>query len=186
MTITIPLTRGYVAIVDDEDADLLRFKWTAHVRANGVYAKRAALIDGREVTIYMHRVIVERIVGRPLLSTERADHREQPCSDNTRGNVRLATHQQNMMNRRLNANNRSGFKGVRWVSDHNAWAARITFNGESIFLGYHETPEAAHTRYCEEAVLLYGEFANDGTRPLRLADAPVATRQLPLFDMEAA
>jgi hypothetical protein len=50
----------------------------------------------------------------------------------------------------------------------------------------HETPEAAHSAYCEAANRYFGEFANDGTRPLRLADAPVATRQLSLFDLEAA
>jgi hypothetical protein len=73
MMIEIQLTKGYVAIVDDEDADLAEFKWTALTTEQGkVYAIRTVGTSGKpnRKHFLLHRVILERIEKRELLKTE--------------------------------------------------------------------------------------------------------------------
>jgi hypothetical protein len=55
----ISLTKGYVAIVDDEDYEKLsRYKWfaTTHRSSRTVYAMRHDRdMDGRRILIHMHK-----------------------------------------------------------------------------------------------------------------------------------
>jgi hypothetical protein len=61
----IPITKGYVALVDDDDFDLVnRFKWRAHLLKGGkhVYAERWEYFpDRRRRVVYMHRQILGSI-----------------------------------------------------------------------------------------------------------------------------
>lgn len=107
--------------------------------------------------------------GDPLV----ADHINGNPLDNRRINLRVCTHQQNMLNRRMNRNNTTGFKGVTQVGP-NRWAAAIAMNGCCHYLGVYDSPEKAHAVYCEAAVWLHGEFANFGeerSEDFRLAPA---------------
>jgi hypothetical protein len=187
MTITIPLTKGYTATVDDCDADLAQHKWCARPRATTVYAQRNAgrTADGKQLTVDLHRVIGARIAGRELSRDEEVDHIDGTLN-NCRSNLRIVTHAENMRNRRMHRNNSAGFKGVDQRPGYDRWRARIRIDGRQVVLGWFDTPELAYAAYCEAAIFHFGEYAHDGTRPLRLADAPVATRQLPLFPQEAA
>src|SRR5690606_41895037 len=57
---TIPLSKGYEAIVDDEDYEWLnQWKWYALVTGNKVYAVRSYKEDGKKITILMHRLITD-------------------------------------------------------------------------------------------------------------------------------
>jgi hypothetical protein len=186
--IEITTTNGYVAVVDDCDADLAQFTWYGNVRPelNKVYVMGFVMEDGHRRGIKLHRVIASRMEGRALERREDVDHWDDNPLNNLRSNLRLATRAQNRMNTKLQRNNTSGYKGVNLDKRTGKWVARMVINGTLTHLGVFDTPEAAHERVIESAILHHGEFANDGTRPLRLADAPVATRQLSLFDLEAA
>jgi hypothetical protein len=50
-------------------------------------------------------------------------------------------------------------KGVSKDKRREKWFARIKLNGKTKFLGYHNTPEAAHKSYCDAADRLHGNFA---------------------------
>lgn len=90
------------------------------------------------------------------------DHRNGVRSDNRIANLRLATGEQNRLNRCLNANSSSGFKGVREAKDKvrpAPFRAVISHRNKKINLGYFLTAEEAHEAYCKAARELHGEFA---------------------------
>jgi hypothetical protein len=62
-----PLTRGYVTLVDSDDADLLAaYCWEAKVEPNGrVHAVLAATNDLMNGVVYLGRVIATRLRLKP-------------------------------------------------------------------------------------------------------------------------
>lgn len=154
------LAGQYEALVSHEDADLDSWNWTVKISPHHKtqYATHRK-IGGRET---MHRLILSRILGRPLLPTEQVDHINLNGLDNRRENLRLATHSQNQANGSRYKNNTSGYKGVRYHAHNKKWGARIQVDGKRIFLGLFDTPEEAHDEYCKVAKRYFGDFSNTG------------------------
>lgn len=162
MTISIPLTHGYVAIVDDVDTDLAAFKWK---EAKDGYVYHNAKVDGKWIHVKLHRVVLARKLGRELLSTELGDHQDTNKLNCQRYNLRLATPAQNSSNRSLNKNNISGYKGVRparVTRNKNSWFAQISLKGVTKHIGTFDNVIDAHRAYCRAALIHYGDFANFG------------------------
>lgn len=157
--IEIPLTQGYVTLVDDMDADIADKKWCVKCTPRSPYAIRSISIDGKATRLYVHRVILERIIGRPLADGEFVDHIDGDGLNNTRSNLRLASKQQNNCNRGLDRDNRSGVKGVHWRPTRGKWQARITINQKIKHLGYFVNIDDAAKCYNDAAIALFGEFA---------------------------
>jgi HNH endonuclease len=157
--IEIQLTKGQVAIVDDCDADLAAVNWSC---SNG-YAKRSIGARGNEIQLSMHRVILERIIGRELSTDEVPDHIDRNKSNNSRSNLRVATRQKNSMNRakQSGCNLTSQYKGV---SKHPAagceWRAMLYVSRKPILIGYFKTELEAAIAYNHVAVVQHGEFAS--------------------------
>lgn len=167
MTIKLQLNRGYVAIIDDIDADLAAFKWTVSISRQGLISVTRRIYDPvSPKMVVLHRIILERILERPLLKTDLCDHIFGDRLDNRRSMLRLAVGGENNHNSRLGSTNKSGYKGVYRHSKINKWVAQISVNNKSIYLGIFDTPEDAHKAYCEAAIRYYGDFANDGWKPL--------------------
>lgn len=146
MAKTIPLTQGKVAIVDDCDyAELSKYKWCFHKR----YAIRNVKANGKCKQVYMHRVIA----GTP--DGMETDHVNGDSLDNRRCNLRWATTAQNQANRRIDGDNRSGYKGVYFHARSGKWMARLSDR----YLGIHETPQGAAVAYNRAAQSVYGEYA---------------------------
>jgi hypothetical protein len=160
--IEIPLTRGFTAIVDDEDADLAQMNWCAVTKPpyDRYYAMRPLRLgNGKSSSEKLHRVIMARVVGRPLLRTELVDHKDHDGLNNTRQNLRLATPAQNCANQRIARNNTSGFKGVTWNKRYSKWAVQIIVRGQHIFLGYFTDKIEAAKTYNEAALAHFDSFA---------------------------
>jgi len=150
----IPLTKGYIAIVDDEDYKLLMpFKWQAAVRKNGcVYASRDIVsVDGKSKKLLMHRVIMNATEGKFV------DHRNGDTLDNQKCNLRLCTKSQNGMNRGKQRNNTSGYCGV--FEQRGSFMARVKIDGENKYLGTYPTAIEAAYAYDIAAEKYHGEFA---------------------------
>lgn len=143
----ITLTHGYSALVDDEDFLLLsRFKWYY----DGRYARRRDYKLGKQIR--MHR----QIMGN---SSKEIDHINGNGLDNRRENLRFCTKSQNNMNRKLQSNNRSGYKGVSWWEHRRIWKATIKAKGKAKHLLYTPDPKEAVLAYNKAATSLYGDFA---------------------------
>ena len=146
---TIPLTRGRVALVDDEDYKRVsQYKW--HVSAN----RYAATGGSKTSRMYLHRFIANT---PPDMVT---DHINGNPFDNRRANIRICTNSQNLMNRGKSSNNTAGFKGVTRLRRNlrKPFMAQIGVGLQHRFLGYYATAEEAHAAYVAAATEQHGEF----------------------------
>ena len=92
----VPLTRGMVARVDDDDyARVAIHKYHADESRHTFYAARAERVNGKYRKIYMHR----EITGAP--DGMEVDHWDWDGLNNTRANLRVCTHTENLRHRRI-------------------------------------------------------------------------------------
>lgn len=152
----IPLTKGKVAIVDDEDYDMLcAMKWRATECVNTFYASASLpRCAGVQKTVKMHRLILG--VTDPKIH---CDHRDGNGLNNQKSNLRICTNGENQRNATLRTDNKTGFKGVCFYSRDNKFVSRIRIAGRSFYLGSYHTAEDAARAYDEAAKRLHGEFA---------------------------
>lgn len=155
-TIEIQLRDNIVAIVDVLDKDLGQFRWSPNTNNNRVRVSRHYTENGKDKSVFIHRVIMERILGRPLKRNELVDHRDGDQLNNRRSNLRLATHTQNMQNRRKHKG-KSGYKGVHQYGFR--WHAIIQADKKRYLLGIYDNPEDAYEAYCKASKELHGEFS---------------------------
>lgn len=151
-TIKVPLGGGYSAVIDTSDAEaVLAHKWTFWRRSYDeslVYAQTK--IGGKNIT--MHRFLMSPGQGVSV------DHRDGNGLNNTRQNLRVASHTQNMRNRKRSSRNKSGFKGV-WQSRPGRWRTEIKKGGKRVFSACFNDPIAAARAYDKAAREHFGEFA---------------------------
>jgi len=153
--VTIPLTQGKVAVVDDCDAHLARYRWCVHFNGRAWYAKRRAICpDGRSIIVRLHRVILD--IKDPSIEV---DHINRDGLDCRRCNLRLATHAQNAVNSPPCRRNTSGFKGVSWDKTRGQWQAGIVTAGRRKALGRFSRIEDAARAYDDAARRVHGAFA---------------------------
>lgn len=159
-TIEIQLLHNHIAIIDEQDADLIPpVKWRPTTKRSGVYATRIVkpYIKRRGTSQYLHRMIAERILGRELAEKEHVDHINGDTLDNRRCNLRVCSHKNNIRNSKLSAANKTGYKGVMVIKG--AYVAKITIDAKSINLGRFVSAIDAAIAYNQAAVKHFGEFA---------------------------
>ena len=136
----IQLTQGYVALVDDEDYELLnKFTWRVLKTARTEYAIRS---DG----VKMHRFILNLKASDPCYS-RCVDHKNGNGLYNLKENLREVSRKENASNRKLAVNNKTGKTGVRWYAQRKSWRAYGYEKGKLLNL-YHgkEYQEAVNAR----------------------------------------
>ncbi len=157
MPLAIILTKGYVALVDEEDYDYLsQFTWHADVRkVSGdralVYARRMPSRKlGKRSPIYMHA----EICGYPD-----ADHQDGDGLNNQRYNLRPASESQNRANSRRRVGTTSIYRGVSWNKRDSKWRASIRKDKKTFNLGNFFSEADAAQVYNFAAESMHGEFA---------------------------
>lgn len=149
----IPLTRGRVALIDDDDYwHLSQIKWRLNAGLSGrLYAitsvRNAA--TGKKQYFYMHRVIMGSRPGQNV------DHADGDGLNNQRVNLRHCSQSQNM----ANIAGRKQYKGVSFDRRSNTYRAGIGVNNRHVYLGTFSTPRQCALAYDEAAKLYFGEFA---------------------------
>lgn len=95
---------------------------------------------------------------RGVWPEDKTDHRDLDRRNNRISNLRPATSSENTCNSKLRSTNKSGLKGVCWLSRKQKWLATITKDRRQYFLGYFSEKEPAHEAYLRAANSLHGEF----------------------------
>lgn len=121
----IKLTKEKITIVDDEDFESMnKYKW--YVSSHG-YAMTTTIPH-----LYMHRILNKTPNG--FLT----DHINRNTLDNRKINLRIADKRLNSINRGLQSNNTSGYRGISWSKQCNKWETYIWNRGLRIRLGYYK------------------------------------------------
>lgn len=132
--------------VDDEDYDYLSaFTWTIVKHKTNQYVNCRALGQ-------MHRHLLSVSRG------EFVDHIDGNGLNNQKSNLRKCTRRQNALNRRIQSNNTTGFKGVIQTKS-GRYQAIIQPNRKIVNLGIFDTKIQAAKAYNDAALKYFGEFA---------------------------
>jgi hypothetical protein len=147
---------GHPFLIDAEDWPRISgFKWYVSSDGGGrmyVYT----YVDKKK--IYLHRFLLK------APNSQRVDHRNGDPLDNRKANLRLASPQQNMFNRRKSHTFKgkpttSPFKGVTWDRSRVRYKAQIKKNGINHYLGRFMDKRSAAIAYDHAALEMFGEFA---------------------------
>lgn len=154
----IPLTQGFEAIIDASDVGHVAGRnWYACTCSNITYAHSRFHIPGIGARpVKLHRLLLQP--GEGLF----VDHIDGDGLNNRRSNLRVATKGENNINRGMQKNNSTGFKGVFWHRQRAKWMAQIGHHKRCVHLGLFDTPEEASLAYREASQKLHGEFARLG------------------------
>jgi hypothetical protein len=149
----IPLTKGKVALIDDEDLQRVnQLNWYCNeygyaIHRNGPKSKHPG-------TIRMHRLIMH------APSNMEVDHIDGNPLNNQKSNLRLCLHQQNGRNmKKWRKPTTSPFKGVHWNSLRRTWNVQIKVNYQVIHIGVFDCPVRAAEAYDDAAKRYFGNFA---------------------------
>jgi hypothetical protein len=138
----IKLTQNKVALVDDQDFELLsKNKWCAGTGTRKKTYYAIAWINKKNT--YMHH----QIMGLPLKGFE-IDHKDGNGLNNQRENLRIVTPRQNLQNIK-NKKKTSQYPGVHWDKVMKHWQARIRINGPQKYLGVFKNELDAFNAYQE-------------------------------------
>ena len=138
--------RCYVALVDDDDYDLLtQHRWSLN---NSRYA---VTFNGSH--ILMHRLIMN--CPKDMV----VDHINNNGLDNRKCNLRICTAIENHYNTKIHVSNKTGFKGVSLHKMSNKFEVRIRFNGKKLHIGLFDDKEEAAKAYDLAAKSYHKQFA---------------------------
>lgn len=162
----ILLTRGKIAIVDDEDFSYLnRFNWNYYPGESSIeHASYSLHVKTHSVKIPMSHFIFRRKVGYRLKhkNGNGLDYRKENLVYVTFQTSKHLARKQEKINGNWVSSQYKGvhsnkIKGKRIIV--NPWRARIEKGGIAYNLGQFRTEEEAALAYNKKAKELYGEFA---------------------------
>jgi hypothetical protein len=143
--------RGEVALVDDEDYEkCLNFsRWCLSPYG---YAIARPRINGKLRGFMLHKFVLG------YEGDLEVDHKDGNRLNCQKGNLRIATPQQNKMNATRHSDNTTGIKGVKFCKRAGKFKAYININGKQIHLGSFDNLEDASVARKKAAATTYKEF----------------------------
>ena len=133
------LSKGsYHDVIVDDDFDERRKLWLKGGYVQITHEKRDQSL---------HRVLL----NVPVHSPQTVDHINRNKLDNRRGNLRIATRQQQAINKVK--------KGWSLSKRYGTYQARLRINGKLIHIGSFKTPEEANEAYKKAHVKYFGEYS---------------------------
>lgn len=140
----LPLTRGKVALVDDEDLPKIHNlgKWQAVNPDSDLWYARTTFY---KKAILLHRFLMGVHNERYGFRVDHIDFNGLNCQ---KENLRVIPHHMNLHHtRRLPVHNSSGYKGVSWSNRKQKWCAEIRWNCVRYHLGFFDSVETAALAY---------------------------------------
>lgn len=149
---------SFLVLLDDEDFERVNsIKWYVNVnRNNEVYNRSCKTIHN-----YLSRFILNC-----LDKSFDIDHKNLNKLDNRKCNLRIATRSKNCMNKALQSNSTSGYKGVSFDRKVNKYRSYIKLNGKLLHTGFFVNPIDAAIAYNKAAIKHFGEFAKINQIPV--------------------
>lgn len=142
-----------VALVDDEDFERLsKFKW--YISGNNSCIQRMQRNCSYDKAKYIS--LAQETMFKPGV---KFDHKDRNILNNIKSNFRECTRSQNAMNRAVNKNSKSGYKGVDFHKHTGKWRARITILKQVISIGLYDTAADAARAYNKAAIIYHKDFA---------------------------
>lgn len=138
--------------VDKEDYLFLkRFIWTLHYTG---YAYTRIIFLNKRRNLSMHRIIMLSQYHK----NKECDHINRNKLDNRKRNLRLVYKIENIVNRQLQSNNSTGYKGVCFLKKNKKFVAYAGKKPRK-YLGSFKTAKQAAKAYNTFAKKYYGKFA---------------------------
>jgi hypothetical protein len=135
--------------IDEQDIHILDSRRFSLLNARGKKYLQTTSYKNRNL---LHRIILEAKKG------EHCDHINGDTLDNRRLNLRICSHAQNMANRKISKNNKTGVKGVYLVGN-GIFRAEIRKNSKKFSKSFNDI-ENARLWVIEKSKELHGEFVN--------------------------
>ena len=159
--IEIELTNGMKARVDDVDFELVRgYRWSRLKSGDQSYAITYWMDGAKKKHLLMHRLILGVSDGQFV------DHSDSDGLNNTRENIRICTHSENMRNRKTRKDLKSGFRGVLKIG--NKFRGRLIFEKKTYSKNFDSEVDAS--MWVEKMrAKLHGEFAYNPEKDARLS-----------------
>lgn len=143
------LGQGLFALIDECDLEIVSaYRWYLWHCHDISYARTYI---GRKV-VSMHRLIM----GFP--ENLSIDHINHDGLDNRRKNLRICSHRQNLFNRKIHKNSRSGLRGVYLLTSGKI-QCQIRVGKKNISLGHFQNLVEAAIARDIASLRYYGEFA---------------------------
>lgn len=145
--------------VDKEDFDKVKQICWRKDKFGYIEGKIPCSGNSSKKRVWLHRLIMDCPEGMEVDHIGGSD----TLHDNRKANLRIVSHQQNCINRKLE-NSTSGCVGV--TKHYNKWYARIAFNNKRYYLGSFTNIEDAIAARKEAERKYYGEYSYDVSQEL--------------------
>ncbi len=154
----IPISNNKEVIVDSYMYnELSKHKWSD---MKGYAVRKVQVRRGGKIISSHNEYLHHRVIGKPKGDLV-VDHKNCDTYDNRKRNLRICTVGENNRNRKLRADNKTGYKGVTLFKESREprWIAGIRVNRKKIHLGLFRSAEEAHKAYCAAARKYHKNYA---------------------------
>ena len=144
-----PSKSSYLSFFDKEDYGLIKkYKWhLTYLNYSATYEKTSLGKRHRR----MHQILFPK--------NKVTDHINRNVFDNRKSNLRSCTQCENLKNKNLRSDNKSGATGVTFHSQRAKWQVKIAVNEKWTHVGLFEKFEDAANSRLEAERKHYGQFA---------------------------